>query len=104
MNHRLLAFLGLFCYSNANALLKQNNTEQTQMVIGIYALVEPGNPEPDYMMAVLSGRKNDTVQTLANLKKAFDNGFRNKARAQSQPEFQIIRDNPSYFDLIKKMQ
>ncbi|MCX6286143.1 MAG: hypothetical protein NTY96_03435 [Bacteroidetes bacterium] len=104
MNHRLLAFLGLFCYSNANALLKQNNFEQTQLVIGIYSIVEPDNPEPWYIMAVLSGRKNDTIQTLAYLRKAFDIGFRNKARAQSQPEFEIIRANSIYFDLIKKMQ
>jgi len=104
MNHRLLAFLGLFCYSNAHALLKQNNYEQTLRVIGIYSLVEPNNPEPYYATAVLYARKNDTVQTLSNLRKAFDNGFRNKARMQAQPEFVIIRDNTIYFDLIKQMQ
>jgi len=104
MNHRLLAFLGLFCYSNANSLLKQNNTEQTKQVIAIYSLVEPENPEPYYMMAVLSARVNDTVQAVNYLKKSFDNGFRDKARAMSQPEFGIIRENTKYFDLIKKMQ
>ncbi len=104
MNHRILAFLGLFCYSNANSLLKQNNTELTKKVISIYSLVEPENPEPYYMMAVLSARINDTIQTITYLKKAFDNGFREKARAQAQPEFGILKDNTTYFDLIKRMQ
>ena len=104
MNHRLLAFLGLFCYSNANALLKQNNIEQTKLVIGVYTMVEPENPEPYYMMAVLSARVNDTVQTVSYLKRAFDNGFRDKARTQAQPEFGIIRNNTTYFNLIKRMQ
>ncbi len=104
MNHRLLAFLGLLCYSNANGLLKQNNVEQTRVVTGIYSLVEPDNPEPYYIMAVLSGRINDTTRTLSYFKKAYDAGFRNKARAQSQPEFEIIRANPAFFGLINKMQ
>ncbi|MCX6282988.1 MAG: hypothetical protein NTW31_01940 [Bacteroidetes bacterium] len=104
MNHRLLAFLGLFCYSNANALMKQNNLEQTQLVIGVYSIVEPENPEPWYMMAVISGRNNDTIKTLDYLRKACDNGFKNKSRAQSQPEFEIIRNSTVYFDLLNKMK
>ena len=104
MNHRLLAFLGLFCYSNATALLKQTNIDQTKLVIGIYSMVEPENPEPYYIMAVLSGRINDTTQTLNYLSKAYDAGFRNKARAQTQPEFEIIKTNPVFFGLINKMQ
>lgn len=104
MNHRLLAFLGLFCYSNANALLAQNHPEQTMSVVSIYTMVEPDNPEPYYMMAILDARRNDTVQAVSDLKKAYDNGFRNKTRAQSQPEFNILKENTAYFDLIKRMQ
>jgi len=104
MNHRLLAFLGLFCYSNANALLAQVHPEQTRQVITIYNMVEPENPEPYYMMAILSARQNDTVHAIENLKKAYDNGFRSKARAQSQPEFEILKQNTAYFDLLKRMQ
>jgi len=104
MNHRLLAFLGLFCYSNANALLAQNHPEQTKLVISIYNMVEPDNPEPYYMMAILAARQNDTVQAVANLKKACDNGFRSKARAQAQPEFEILKENNVFFDLLKRMK
>jgi len=104
MNHRILAFLGLFCYSNTSALLKQNNEEQAKKVIVIYSLVEPGNPEPDYILAVLSARNNDGVKAIEHLQKAYDKGFRNKSRAQVQPEFHFIKDNPKYFELINKMQ
>ncbi|MEI7491097.1 MAG: hypothetical protein WCK92_06860 [Bacteroidota bacterium] len=104
MNHRLLAFLGLFCYSNANALVKQNNFEQTAIVVAVYSLVEPENPEPWYVLAVLSGKKNDTVKTLDYLKKACDKGFNNKARVQAQPAFDIIRTSTLYFDLLNKMK
>lgn len=104
MNHRLLAFLGLFCYSNANALLAQNHADQARSVITVYIMVEPGNPEPYYMLAILAARQNDTLQALSNLKKAYENGFRSKARAQSQPEFEILKGNNSYFELLKRMQ
>ena len=104
MNHRLLAFLGLFCYSNANALLNQTNTDQTRNVIKVYMLVEPDNPEPYYMLAILSARTNDASDALNYLKESYEKGFRNKARAQAQPEFDILRDNPAFFSLISKMQ
>lgn len=104
MNHRLLAFLGLLCYSNANALLKQNDLKQTQLVIGVYTLVEPENPEPYYVMAVMSAKVNDTLQSLNWLKKSVDVGFRNQARAQSQPEFAILKENTQFFNLINRMK
>ena len=36
MNHRLMAFLGLICYSNSQALLKQEKREQAETVLLIY--------------------------------------------------------------------
>ena len=104
MNHRMLAFLGLLCYSNATALVKQNDLQQLKLVIGVYTMVEPENSEPYYVMAVMNARVNDTVQALNWLGKSVDNGFRNKARAQSQPEFTILKDNTKFFDLIKRMK
>ena len=67
-------------------------------------MVEPENSEPYYVMAVMNARVNDTVQALNWLGKSVDNGFRNKARAQSQPEFTILKDNTKFFDLIKRMK
>ena len=70
----------------------------------VYRMTEPGNPEADYLLAVLYARKNDKTQTLAYLKSAFDKGFRDKIRISGQMEFESIRDNAAYFDLLKRMQ
>ena len=103
MYHRLLAFLGLVCYSSSQAMLKQEKREEAEKVLMVYRMTEPGNPEADYLLAVLYARKNDKLQTLAYLKSAFDKGFRDKNRITGQVEFEGIRDNAAYFDLLKRM-
>jgi hypothetical protein len=104
MNRRLIAFLGLLCYSNASALVRQHQDSQAKGVLAIYAMVEPDNPEPYYVLAVIAASENDQVTALAMLEKSYERGFRNVKRAQSQPEFSILKDNKGYFDFIRKIQ
>jgi len=104
MNQRLLAFLSLFCYSNANAAMNQDNRELAGKVIGIYRMSDPGNPEPEYLQALLYMRDEDTTASMAALQKAIDKGFSDKPRAIAQNEFENMKTNRRFFDLLQKMK
>ena len=104
MNQRLLAFLSLFCYSNANAAMNQDKRELAEKVIKIYGMSDPKNPEPDYLQALLFMRNDDTTASIAALKRAIDKGFSDKSRTMQQREFEDLKSNRRFFDLLQKMK
>jgi len=103
-NKRLLSFLSLLCYSNANAAMKQYNTELSLKVIDIYELADPGNPEPNYLRAILFMHRNDTTMSMNQLQKAVSKGFSDKVRVMQQKEFQGLKEYRPYFDLLQKIK
>jgi len=103
-NKRLLSFLSLLCYSNANTSMKQNNADLSLKVIDIYELADPMNPEPNYLRSILLIRQNDTTSSLNQLQKAINKGFSNKVRIMQQNEFQGLKEYRPYFDLLQKIK
>ncbi len=103
-DQRLLGFLSLFCYSNANAALNQDNREMAEKVIRIYEMSDPQNPEPNYLQAMLCMRNNDTTTAMFQLEIAIGKGFKDKSRALQQREFEDQQSNKIFFDLLQKMK
>jgi hypothetical protein len=103
-NERLLSFLSLLCYSNAHAIIKQGNTELAFRVIDVYETADPANPEPNYLRAFLFMERSDTVQSMAQLKKAIDKGFSDRVRLLDQPEFSGLKEYRPYFDLLQRIK
>jgi hypothetical protein len=104
MNARLGAFLSLLCYSNVNAAMNQRNAEMAEKLVGIYQLADPKNPEPYYLKAVILMQRNDTVQAMKKLEEAVSKGFSDKNRLLGQPEFEGIKNETAFFDLMKKIK
>ncbi len=101
---RVRAYVSLLCYSNVNAAMKQNNHEMAGKLVVIYELVEPSNPEPNYLTAVLRSWASDSTACFNELGKAISKGFSDKGRIRQQREFENYRNSPRFFDLIKKMK
>jgi hypothetical protein len=104
MNVRLKAFLSLICYSNVNAAMKQRNSDMAEKLIGVYQLADPMNPEPNYTHAVLLMQRDDTIQAMRQLQTSVSKGFSDKNRLLAQPEFEGLKNVPSFFDLVQKMK
>jgi len=104
LKKRLVSFLSQLCYSNANAAMKQNEREVSENILRVYEVADPENPEPNYLYAKLLMQHNDTNGSLRQLKIAVDKGFSDKNRAQTQVEFESLKNNPAFFDLLQKMK
>jgi pimeloyl-ACP methyl ester carboxylesterase len=100
---RLMAFLSLFCYMNANAAMAKQDETSAVKIIAVYEMADPGNPEPNYLRAILFARRSDTGATIDQLNVAASKGFTEKSRLTQQPEFQSLKNLPEWFDLLKKM-
>ncbi len=103
-NKRLLSFLSLLCYSNANAAIGQGNPEMVLKIIDIYETADPGNPEPNYMRSFLLMERSDTAASMAQLGLAIDKGFADRFRVLDQPQFQGLKEYRRYFDLVQKIK
>ena len=103
-DRRLMAFLSLFCYMNANAALAQQDQNAALKIIAIYEMADSANPEPNYMRAVLLARRSENEAAIAQLKISISKGFEDKKRLTGQPEFTPLNSSPAWFDLLKTLK
>ena len=103
-NQRVLAYVRLLAYMNANSVLTSKNEEAAVKIVTIYEIVDPENPEPCYMQAILSARKSNTKEALQQLDQAIGKGFKDKLRMAEQPEFRSLKETPGFYDLLQKIK
>jgi hypothetical protein len=88
MYQRLQAYLSLAFYTISNQLISGNRDEDAAYFVDLYKMADPTNSEAWYFSAILDARKNNIAATTSDLLKAVQNGFKDKARLEGQPEFQ----------------
>jgi hypothetical protein len=103
-DRRLMAFLSLFCYMNANAAIARQNEEAAVKIIAIYEMADPKNPEPNYMRALLFARRSENEAVFSQLSIAVTKGFTDKPRLIGQAEFLPLNSSPEWADLLKTMK
>jgi hypothetical protein len=101
---RLMAFLSLFCYMNANAAVSRQNETAAVKILAIYEMADTANPEPNYMRAILLARRNENKAAIEQLKIAVTKGFDDKKRFAGQPEFRSLSNSPEWLDLKKTLK
>ena len=101
---RLLAFIRLLAYMNATSVLTSKNEAAAVKIISIYALMDPDNPEPFYMKAMLHARKSENGEAMKELKTAVEKGFTEKLRMTEQPEFDNLKSSAAFYDLLQKIK
>jgi hypothetical protein len=104
MRQRLLAFIRVLCYMNANSVLTSKNEDAAIKIVTIYQYADPGNPEPDYMRAILHARKSESNLALDLIEQSIQKGFSQKLRLTDQPEFSSLKDSPRFFNLLQKIK
>jgi len=103
-DRRLLAFLSLYCYMNANAALAKQNEDAAIKIIAIYEMADAPNAEPNYMRAILFARRTEYDHAIDQLKIAASKGFSDKQRLSVQPEFLAMQSSPAWIDLLKSIK
>ena len=100
---RLKAYLGLGIYMYANNALKTNDLEAAMHFIAIYGILEPENPEPFIMKAIIDLRGNKVEAAVASLMNAIHLGFKDEARLNS-PDFAPLQNTPYQLQLLDEMR
>jgi predicted esterase len=100
MERRLLSFLGLYCYMQARAELGKGNMADAATVIDIYGMVEPENPETNFLRAVVLSRQHRVEKSIGQLQTAIDKGFSDRNRLENQPEFKEFSNREDFRRLI----
>jgi poly(3-hydroxybutyrate) depolymerase len=87
MYQRLLAYLSLAFYSFSNQLVGNHRDVGAEYYVNLYKIVDPTNSEAWYFSAILHARANDLAAVEADLLKAVQYGFNDKARLHAQNDF-----------------
>ncbi|MFZ4520429.1 MAG: hypothetical protein ACOYNC_01915 [Bacteroidales bacterium] len=103
-DRRVMAFLSLYCYMNANAAVSQQDELSSARLITIYELADKVNPEPNYMRAILYARHQESEAAIGQLTIAIKKGFTDKQRLLNQVEFQPMTSSPSWVELLKTIR
>jgi hypothetical protein len=101
---RLLSWIGQTCYSNLLTAMVQDDRTIAARVIPVYELAEPNNPEPNFIASILAVRNDDPDLALKELKIAIKKGFNDRPRVMRQKEYDKMRENLEFFDLVQQMQ
>jgi len=101
---RIFSYLSIGAYTYSNNALKNNQLDQAQHFITIYALVDPENSESAYFQAVLFSRKSDNVSAVKSLENAVKLGFNDINRLQNDTDFYKLSSMKEYNQLLERIK
>jgi len=90
MMYRAKAYIGMVCFSFTNNAAKKKDIPQLEKMLSIYEMTEPQNPDLYYYKAYYSLLKNEKEKIVANMKKAYELGFEDSVRLQSDFPAEIV--------------
>ena len=100
---RVMEYLSLALYSNCTSLYAQNRFTDAEHYIELYALIDPDNPEPEFMMAQIFAQKKDIEQSIAHLYECAELGFKEKSRLENDTIFIMLNNDKRFTDIIEKI-
>ena len=102
-NRRMLAFMGLYCYMQSGSELSKGSDQTAEKVIDIYELIEPQNPEANYLRAQVYARQGKQDLALKQLNMAIVKGFNDIGRIERQEEFIALKNDQEFKDIEKRL-
>jgi hypothetical protein len=103
-NKRILAYLSLVTFMNANSAMKQDALPQAEHFLTLYRLIDPTNSEWAYLTACLNMRKNDPAGAMNALEEAVKLGFNDLDRIGAQKEFASLQNDTRFNELLVKIK
>ena len=100
---RILSYLSLVMYMQASGEFKNRNYPAASYFVGLYALVDPENPEHSYLSACLDMADHNSANALQMLQEAITLGFSDSRRLQEDSDFVSLHDAPEYKKLLKEI-
>lgn len=102
-SERMLSYLSLVMYMEASGEYNARNYPAASYFVGLYAMVDPQNPEHSYLSACLDMTDHNSAKALEMLQNAVKLGFSDTRRLQKDSNFVMLHDMPEYKKLLKEM-
>ncbi|HTA83388.1 MAG TPA: hypothetical protein VK783_10655 [Bacteroidia bacterium] len=100
---RLLSFLSLAVYMGASHSFNTTDDAATSHFLNLYGLIDPTNPEHSYMYASLYARENNADKAISFLRDAVHLGFSDVRRLQADSNFNAVRQQAAYKEIVTKL-
>ncbi|HOY32313.1 MAG TPA: hypothetical protein PKW80_10575 [Bacteroidales bacterium] len=97
---RVLEYLSLASFSASSSLYSQNRFAEAEHYIDLYSIIDPDNPEPEFMYAQIYARKKDAEKTMEHLKRSADLGFSEKSRIGNDSIFQKFNSDKRFAEIM----
>jgi hypothetical protein len=104
MYERTRGSLSLNCYMNLTKIMNTGNMDALSYLSNLYPIIDPANNESWYLVAVVNAKQHLNDQVFQNLNKAIQQGFRDKIRLQSEPDFQSLQSDPRFNQLLQSIK
>ncbi len=101
---RMLSYLSLVMYMAASQEFNSHDYRGASYFVGLYASVDPENPEHSYLSACLEMMtEHNSAKALEMLKEAVKLGFVDSRRFQKDSNFVSLHNTPEYEKLLKEI-
>jgi tetratricopeptide (TPR) repeat protein len=101
---RILNTLGVQTgYYLPQTFAERKQYDREVFVLSIAAEIDPKSPNPFYNRAAAYARKGDAKHAVADLRRAVDNGWKDAAALAKDADFDGIRQDEGYKQLVKSL-
>lgn len=104
MHNRVLGYLSLMCYLQAEAAIEKANAPAMEYWTSLYLLVDPPNAETQVLRAIVLASQQRHDEALACLDAAAELGFADAERLESLPALLSVRQGANWQAVLAKVK
>ena len=104
MNKRLINFIGLLGYMNANHALNIGDLTSAATYLKIFKMADPQNPDCSYLTAIYYMKKGSQQEAIASLSEAASLGYCDAAQLISDRVFASLQNNAAFNNVVAKIK
>jgi hypothetical protein len=101
---RVLSYMSLIAYSNANGYLNAGQIENAARYNELYSIIDPTNNEHAYISAVIDVKQGNNDKAFESLNKALELGYNDVSRFQNDTVLARLKNEQRYFDFLEKLK
>jgi hypothetical protein len=104
MYQRLINYLGLIGYLEADHALSGGDLAHAITYLKIYKMADPQNPDCSYLTAIYYMKQDNPLLAISSLNEAASLGFSEVSKLINDPAFSNLHDNAEFKNVIAKVR
>jgi tetratricopeptide (TPR) repeat protein len=101
---RVLQGLYVDSFQRGQSEIERKSYRSAEQLLGLAAAIRPDSPSVHYLLATTYALARDKTAALKALKKALENGLKDRERILKDPAFQNIHEDPGFRSLLERTE